>query len=185
MDIIEHSINENLKTIESLKNIKDIIEEFGKKLVSTLKNGNKVLIMGNGGSAADCQHIAAEIVGRYKKERKGFPAIALTTDTSILTALGNDYSFDYIFKRQIEALAVKGDMVIGLSTSGNSANVLEGIKEAKSIGCFTVGLLGKDGGKLKDLVDLPIVIKQNDTPRVQEAHMLIYHIACEIMDENF
>ncbi len=141
--------------------------------------------MGNGGSAADCQHIAAELVGRFKSEREGLPAIALTTDTSILTAIGNDYSFNEIFARQIEALANKGDLVIGISTSGNSENVIRGILKAKKIGCYTVGLLGKDGGKLKNLVDLAIIIPSNNTPRIQECHILIGHIACEIVDKEF
>lgn len=184
MDIIK-AIEEHIEIMDNLKKSSGKIQALGDILVKTLKNGNKVLIMGNGGSAADSQHIAAEIVGRYKKERKGLPAIALSTDTSIITALGNDYSYDYIFKRQVEALAVKGDLVIGLSTSGNSKNVIEAINEAKKIGCYTVGLLGKDGGKLKSLVDFEITIETNDTPRVQEAHTFIYHTICEILDEAY
>ncbi|HOV14553.1 MAG TPA: D-sedoheptulose 7-phosphate isomerase [Spirochaetota bacterium] len=184
MNIIK-AIDEHIEIMTGLKKIEAKISTLGNKLSETLKKGNKVLIMGNGGSAADSQHIAAEIVGRYKKERRGLPAIALSTDTSIITALGNDYSYDYIFKRQIEALAVKGDLVIGLSTSGNSKNVIEAISEAKKIGCYTVGLLGKDGGKLKELVDFEITIEVNNTPRVQEAHTFIYHTICEILDEAY
>lgn len=183
--LIKLSIKEHLETVNNLKSIVDKIEILGKKLKETLKNGNKVLLMGNGGSAADCQHIAAELVGRYKKERRGLPAIALTTDTSILTAVGNDYSFDEIFARQIEALADKDDLVIGISTSGNSENVIKGILKAKEIGCYTAGLLGKDGGKLKNLVDLPIIVPSNNTPRIQECHILIGHIICEFVDKEF
>jgi len=183
--ITEESLKEHLETVTKLRDLLNEIETLGKKLRDTLKKGNKVLLMGNGGSAADCQHIAAELVGRFKKERKGIPAIALTTDTSILTAVGNDYSFYEIFARQIEALANKGDLVIGISTSGNSENVVRGILKAKEIGCYTVGLLGKNGGKLKDLVDLAIVVPSNNTPRVQECHILIGHIVCEIVDRRF
>ena len=183
--ITEKSIKEHMEVVSKLQSIIKEIETLGGKLNVTLKNGNKVLLMGNGGSAADSQHIAAELVGRFKNERKGLPAIALTTDTSILTAVGNDYSFNEIFARQIEALANKGDLVIGISTSGNSENVIKGILKAKEIGCYTVGLLGKDGGKLKDLVDLPIIVPSNSTPRIQECHILIGHIICEIVDREF
>ena len=183
--MILNSIREHLKVVEAVKNLEKMIELFSTKIVETLKSGNRIFLIGNGGSAADCQHIAAELVGRFKKERKGLPAIALTTDTSILTAIGNDYSFDEIFARQIEALANKGYLVIGISTSGNSENVVRGILKAKEIGCYTVGLLGKNGGKLKDLVDLAIVVPSNNTPRVQECHILIGHIVCEIVDRRF
>ena len=175
-------IKEHLEVVITLEKLENEIKLFAEKSIRTLKNGNKVLLMGNGGSAADSQHIAAEFVGRFKKERKGLPAIALTTDTSILTSVGNDYSFDEIFVRQIEALAHPSDLVVGISTSGNSENVIKGILKAKEIGCYTVGLLGKDGGKLKDLVDLSIVVPSNNTPRIQECHILIGHIVCEIVD---
>tara|TARA_B100000953_G_C17798486_1_gene351307 strand:- start:194 stop:619 length:426 start_codon:yes stop_codon:yes gene_type:complete len=141
--------------------------------------------MGNGGSAGDAQHIAAELVGRFKKERKAMPALALTVDTSSLTALGNDYGFDTIFERQVEALANKNDTVIGISTSGNSENVVRAVNKANSIGAFTIGLLGNDGGKLKDAVNLPIIIPSNDTARIQEVHITIGHIICEIIEEDF
>ena len=140
--------------------------------------------MGNGGSAADAQHIAAELVGRFKKERKAIPALALTVDTSSLTALGNDYGFDTIFERQVEALANKHDAVIGISTSGNSENIIRAVNKANSIGAFTIGLLGNDGGKLKDAVNLPIIIPSNDTARIQEVHITIGHIICEIIEED-
>jgi D-sedoheptulose 7-phosphate isomerase len=139
--------------------------------------------MGNGGSAADAQHFVAEIVGRFKLERRGLPAIALSTDTSILTAIGNDYGFDKVFSRQVEALASPGDLVIGISTSGNSPNVLLALQLARQAGCSTVGLLGKDGGSIKDVCDLALVVPTNDTPRVQEGHITIIHIVCDLLEK--
>ncbi len=166
-----------------LKNHVPLIETAARRVLECLQSGNKVIFFGNGGSASDCQHLAAEIVGRYEKERKGFPAIALTTDTSILTAVGNDYGFDRIFERQVEALGKKGDVAFGLSTSGNSKNVLLGIKKAKALGLFTIGLSGRDGGELKALVDLSIVVPSQKTARIQESHIMIGHIICERVDE--
>lgn len=147
--------------------------------------GNKVLVFGNGGSAADAQHIAAEFTGRFVKERKGLPAIALTTDTSALTAIGNDYGFESIFSRQVEALARPGDLLIGISTSGNSANVLKALKAGKNIGCKSIGLSGRDGGEMNTICDLNIVIPSNITARIQEMHILIGHIICEALDDAF
>jgi len=161
------------------------ILDAAQKIQGRLEAGGKLLLMGNGGSAGDAQHIAAELVGRFKKERKAMPALALTVDTSSLTALGNDYGFDTIFERQVEALANKNDTVIGISTSGNSENVVRAINKANSIGAFTIGLLGNDGGKLKDAVNLPIIIPSNDTARIQEVHITIGHIICEIIEEDF
>ena len=161
------------------------ILEATQKIQGRLEAGGKLLLMGNGGSAGDAQHIAAELVGRFKKERKAMPALALTVDTSSLTALGNDYGFDTIFERQVEALANKNDTVIGISTSGNSKNVIRAVNKANSIGAFTIGLLGNDGGKLKDAVNLPIIIPSNDTARIQEVHITIGHIICEIIEEDF
>jgi len=161
------------------------ILDAAQKIQGRLEAGGKLLLMGNGGSAGDAQHIAAELVGRFKKERKAIPALALTVDTSSLTALGNDYGFNTIFERQVEALANKNDTVIGISTSGNSENVLRAVNKANSIGAFTIGLLGNDGGKLKDAVNLPIIIPSNDTARIQEVHITIGHIICEIIEEDF
>jgi len=161
------------------------ILDAAQKIQGRLEAGGKLLLMGNGGSAGDAQHIAAELVGRFKKERKAMPALALTVDTSSLTALGNDYGFDTIFERQVEALANKNDTVIGISTSGNSKNVIRAVNKANSIGAFTIGLLGNDGGKLKDAVNLPIIIPSNDTARIQEVHITIGHIICEIIEEDF
>ncbi|MDD2338078.1 MAG: D-sedoheptulose 7-phosphate isomerase [Geobacteraceae bacterium] len=152
-------------------------------LVDTFRNGNKLLVMGNGGSAADAQHLAAEIVGRFRLERRGLPAIALSTDTSILTAVGNDYGFDAVFRRQVEALAREGDVVIGISTSGSSPNVHSALCLASEIGCRTVGLLGKDGGSIRDLVDIDLTVPGHDTPRIQEGHITIIHILCELVEQ--
>jgi len=161
------------------------IEEASTLIVSTLKAGNKVLLIGNGGSAADAQHIAAELTGRYKSERKGLPAIALTTDTSALTAISNDFGYDRVFDRQVEALANEGDLLIGISTSGNSANILSALALAKELGCATLGMSGKNGGKMNDTCDLNLVIPSNDTPRIQEIHILIGHILCQAVDDAF
>ncbi len=160
----------------------DEILNFGILIAKRLKNGNKVLICGNGGSAADAQHFAAEIVGRFELERKGFPAVALTTDTSILTAVGNDYGFENIFSRQVEALGVKGDILIGISTSGNSENVIKAVLKAKELGLFTAGFLGKGGGKLKEIVDFPFVVSHANTARIQEVHLTLEHTLCKIID---
>ncbi len=158
------------------------ILNFGILIGKRLKNGNKLLICGNGGSAADAQHFAAEIVGRFELERKGLPAIALTTDTSILTAVGNDYGFEYIFSRQVEALGEKGDILIGISTSGNSENVINAVLKGKEMGLFTAGFLGKDGGKLKNLVDFPFIVESEVTARIQEVHLTLEHTLCKIVD---
>jgi len=148
----------------------------------TLSNSNKILIFGNGGSAADAQHIAAEIVGRYKVQRRGLPAIALTTDTSALTAIANDFGYKRVFERQVEALANEGDLLIGISTSGNSKNVLRALKKGRELGCKCVGLSGNDGGEMSELCDLNIIVPSSNTPRVQEMHILIGHILAQAID---
>ena len=161
-----------------------LIAETAALLVDRFKAGRKLLIMGNGGSAADAQHFAAEIVGRFKLERAALPAIALSTDTSILTAIGNDYGFEAVFSRQVEALATTGDVVIGISTSGNSPNVLKALELARERGCLTIGLLGRDGGSIKALCDLALVIPSSDTPRIQEGHITIIHIICDLVEKT-
>jgi D-sedoheptulose 7-phosphate isomerase len=160
------------------------IADLAEKLIAALSDGKKLLIMGNGGSAADAQHFAAEIVSRFRMERPGLPAIALSTDTSIITAIGNDYGFDRIFSRQVEALAAPGDVVIGISTSGNSQNIYTALETARERGCLTVGLLGKDGGTIKQLCQLPVIVPSNDTPRVQEGHITIIHILCDLIEQG-
>lgn len=152
-------------------------------LTETFKGGGKLLVMGNGGSAADAQHFAAEIVGRFKLERAALPAVALSTDSSIMTAIGNDYGFELVFRRQVEALAARGDAVVGISTSGNSPNVLAALALARERGCRTVGLLGRDGGDIKTVCDLALVVPSNDTPRIQEGHIAIIHIVCDLAEK--
>ena len=159
------------------------IAEMSSLVSTALTNGNKLLVMGNGGSAADSQHFVAEIVGRFKMERRALPAVALTTDTSILTAIGNDYGFESIFSRQVEALAAPGDVVIGLSTSGNSPNILKALNAARQQGCRTIGLLGKDGGSIKAACDLALVVPSMDTPRIQEGHITVIHIVCDLVEK--
>lgn len=153
-------------------------------LVDALKGGKKLLVMGNGGSAADAQHFAAEIVGRFKLERPALPAIALSTDTSILTAVGNDYGYEKVFSRQVEAHGQPGDVVVGISTSGNSPNVELALKAAAAKGCRTVALLGKDGGSIKQVAELSIIVPTHDTPRVQEGHITIIHIICDLAERS-
>jgi len=179
-------LNAHRETIDSVIDLLQNDIEFACKLtVDTIKAGNKVLLFGNGGSAADAQHIAAEFTGRYVTERKGLPAIALTTDTSALTAIANDFGYEHIFDRQIEALANKGDLLIGISTSGNSENVLNAFKIGKTIGCKSIGLTGKSRGKFSGNCDLNVVVPSNVTARIQEMHILIGHIICQIVDDNF
>jgi D-sedoheptulose 7-phosphate isomerase len=159
------------------------IADMAARLVEIFNNSGKLLVMGNGGSAADAQHFAAEIVGRFKMERKALPAIALSTDTSILTAIGNDYGYDAVFRRQVDALACSGDAVVGISTSGNSPNVLKALEVARERGCYTIGLLGKDGGSIKGVCDLALVVPSSDTPRIQEGHITIIHIVCDLVEK--
>ena len=152
-------------------------------VIDTIKNGNKIILFGNGGSAADAQHIAAELIGRFKLERQSYPAISLSTDTSIITSLGNDYSFDVIFSRQCESLVRQNDLVIGISTSGNSKNIENGLKTSKKLGAKTIGLLGNNGGKIGDIVDIAIIVNSSLTDRIQEAHRTIYHIICDASEQ--
>ncbi|MFN8011522.1 MAG: D-sedoheptulose 7-phosphate isomerase [Holophagaceae bacterium] len=154
-------------------------------LAERLRRGCKILVCGNGGSAADAQHFAAELTGRYLKERRALAAIALTTDTSALTAIGNDYSYDHIFARQVEALGRPGDVLVGISTSGNSGNVIAAVEAARSLGVKTLGLLGRDGGRLASLVDDALVVPSRVTARIQEVHEMVLHFWCEALDECF
>jgi D-sedoheptulose 7-phosphate isomerase len=182
---VKKMIEDSISAKESmLKNNLEAIEKATQLMEHTLNGGNKIMIAGNGGSAADSQHFAAEFVGRFKIERKGLPCIALTTDTSIITAWTNDYGFETLFARQIEALGRKGDVFIGISTSGNSPNIIRAMEKAKELGIKTVSLLGKDGGKLKGMADVDIIIRNNDTPRIQECHITILHIIAELLDND-
>lgn len=154
-------------------------------ITDALENNRKVIFMGNGGSAADAQHLAAELVGRFTRERKGLPAIALTTDSSILTAIANDYGYDQVFSRQIEALAQRGDVVIGISTSGNSSNILKAMEKAANKGCILIGFSGGKGGKLYENTDLCVTVPSLTTARIQEMHILIGHVLCDIVENYF
>ncbi len=184
--MIESEFKAHKETINAVieKLIPDV-EEASRIAIATLKNGNKILLCGNGGSAADAQHIAAELTGRYKSERRGLPGIALTTDTSALTAIANDYGYERVFDRQVEALANKGDLLIAISTSGNSPNILSAFKTARELGCQTIGLSGKDGGLMSETCDLNIIIPSDNTPRIQEMHILIGHTICQAIDDAF
>jgi D-sedoheptulose 7-phosphate isomerase len=185
-NMIRVELNAHKNTIEAtIKSIVPSIEEASMLMIDTLKNGNKILLCGNGGSASDAQHIAAELTGRYKKDRRGLAGIALNTDTSALTAISNDYGYASVFSRQVEALANKGDLLIGISTSGNSKNILLAIKEAKALGCKTIGFSGNGGGDMSNLCNLNIVVPSSDTPRIQEMHILIGHILCQAVDDAF
>lgn len=162
----------------------DMIEKAANLFINAYKKGNKIIAFGNGGSASDAQHLVGELVGRFKVERKALPAIALTTDSSVVTAIANDYGFEYVFERQIEANAAKGDIVVAISTSGNSPNIIYAVEKAKKMGCKTIGLTGKEGGKLAKIADVSIVVPSNNTPRIQEAHISIIHIVCELLDKE-
>ena len=182
---INNELISHLETINKvIETMQDKLEIASKLAVETIKNGNKILLCGNGGSAADAQHIAAELVGRYKSDRRGLPAIALTTDTSALTSIGNDYGYDRVFDRQVEALANKGDLIIGISTSGNSQNVVNALKQGKKTGCKTLGFSGAGGGAMDELCDINLIVPSNNTPRIQETHILFGHIICQIIDDN-
>ena len=163
----------------------EIVEQMAEAVLAALRAGHCVYLCGNGGSAADCQHIAGEFVGRFMMERAPLPAVALTTDTSVLTCLGNDYSFDEIFERQVNALLKKGDVLIALSTSGNSPNVLRAVKAAKARGAIALGFSGRSGGKLKDAADICLVAPAEASPRIQELHITCAHVLCELVERRF
>lgn len=182
--IIKERFEEHLAVAQLVmqSGILEQIERIGTVIKEALAKGNKVLFCGNGGSAADSQHLAAEFVGRFQKERQGLPAIALTVDTSILTAVGNDYGFDKVFARQVEALGNAGDVLIGISTSGNSGNVVQAVELAKSKGLYCVGMTAAGGGMMAQLCDECIAVPAKVTARAQEMHILIGHILCELVD---
>jgi len=185
--IVEISIRESLAVKQALLDDQKLLSRIarvGRACVTALRKGHRILLFGNGGSAADAQHIAAELVGRFRRERPGLPALALTTNASTLTAIGNDYSFEDVFARQVEAFGNKGDVAIGISTSGNAANVLGGIAMARARGLLTVGMTGKTGGKLGKQVQYCLGVPAEATARVQEAHILIGHVLCEIIDRE-
>lgn len=186
MDIkIREMINDSIKTHMLVNNFVEEIEKAIEIMINSLKQGNKILSCGNGGSAAQAQHFSAELVGRFEAERKAISSISLTTDTSNITALGNDYGFETVFKRQIEALGNQGDVLICLSSSGNSQNLIEAILEAKSKNIKIINLLGRDGGKMKRVGDVDIIIPVQNTARIQECHILILHIFAKLIEDYF
>ena len=182
--MIEKTLEQSTKIIADLHDLSNEINKTVNLIITAVNKNRKIIIIGNGGSAADAQHIAAEFLGRYKIKRKSIPAIALTSNSSTTTAIANDYDFSDIFSRQCESLVSKGDIVIGISTSGNSENVVKGLRTSKKNGGLTIGLLGNKGGKIKNIVDVPLIVKDTSTPRIQEAHRVIYHIICEIVEEE-
>lgn len=185
---IETSIKESIRLKKILLNDKhglDFIESISNRIIHCLQSGGKILICGNGGSAADSQHFAAELVGRFAFDRKALPAVALTTDTSIITAVSNDYSFDEIFSRQIEALCKNGDVVVGISTSGNSPNVIKALQKAKELGAITCALLGHQGGTIKDIASYAYVVPSNESARIQEVHIMMEHIICQMVEKIY
>ncbi len=183
LDRVTKMLEEDVEVIQGLKTQAETIVEIARALIETFHSGGKVFFFGNGGSAADAQHLAAEFVGRFKLERKPLPAIALSTNSSAITSIGNDYSFDKIFARQIEALGSGGDIAVALSTSGNSQNVLEACVSARKKGIKTVGFSGGDGGKLRDVVDICLIAPSINTPRIQETHITAGHIITELVEE--
>ena len=182
--MIKKTLERSTKIIAELSDLSDEINKTANLIITAINKNRKIIIIGNGGSAADAQHIAAEFLGRYKLKRKSIPAIALTSNSSTTTAIANDYDFSNIFSRQCESLVSKGDVVIGISTSGNSENVVKGLRTSKKNGGLTIGLLGNKGGKIKNIVDISLIVKATSIPRIQEAHRVIYHIICEIVEEE-
>ncbi|WP_345971507.1 D-sedoheptulose 7-phosphate isomerase [Sulfurimonas sp. HSL1-6] len=184
---LENEISASIETKQKILNddaLLGMIEKAATACVEAYRRGNKTLLAGNGGSAADAQHIAAELVGRYGFDRPSIPSLALTTDTSNLTAIGNDYGYDKVFSRQLEGMGVEGDIFFGISTSGNSVNVINAFESAKAKGITTVALVGRDGGKMAQMADIAIIVPSNATPRIQESHILIGHIICDVIEKE-
>lgn len=184
MSILSANLIEHCSVVQSLHKLNDQIVEVGKLASETLRNGGKILFCGNGGSAADSQHLAAELTGRFLKDRTPYAAIALSTDSSALTCIGNDYSFAEIFARQVTGLGRRNDVLIALSTSGESANVVRAVEEARKLGIHTVGLLGRDGGRVSELCTYNIIVPSYDTARIQECHILIGHTICQLIEQD-
>ncbi|MDA9368525.1 D-sedoheptulose 7-phosphate isomerase [Flavobacteriaceae bacterium] len=182
--IIRTHFNEHAKVVAALEDIVVDIAAAGQLCAEALAAGHRIYLCGNGGSASDAQHIAAELIGRFVGERRALPAIALNTDTSALTAIANDYGYDHVYVRQVEGLCQAGDVLIGISTSGQSANVNSAVVAAQALGCKTVALSGKGGGVLRGLVDAAVVVPSDVTARIQECHILIGHVLCDLIEQN-
>jgi len=181
---IKHGILESSQTIKKSVSLAGYVDKAIVNIIKCIKSGNKIILFGNGGSAADSQHMAAEMIGRFKIDRRSYPAISLTTDSSVITSLSNDYSFNIVFSRQCECLVKPDDVVIGISTSGNSKNVKKGLLAAKKLGAVTIGLLGNKGGQIAKIVDIPIIVNSSSTPRIQEVHRTLSHIICDIVEKE-
>lgn len=177
--VFDQAIAEHLMVINSLREQQPLLQRIAEKMTSAILAGHKVLWCGNGGSAADSQHLAAELMGQFRRERRGLPSIALTTDTSILTAIANDYGYERVFERQVEALCTKGDVLVGISTSGSSKNVCAALKSARKSGAFTVAFTGQGGGAMASVADITLSIASKDTARIQEGHILCGHMLCD------
>lgn len=179
VSIFGKAIEEHLEVVRQVMDQRDVLESIALAMTTTLRAGGKIMWCGNGGSAADSQHLAAELIGRFRRERRGLPSVALTTDTSILTSVANDYGYEAVFSRQVEALGNAGDLLVGISTSGDSGNVIAALKAARSQGLITVGFTGADGGKMKALVDHLLSVSSRNTARIQETHILAGHLLCD------
>ena len=177
-------LNENITVMEGIKGLTTLISEISKEIIKAYQNRKKVILFGNGGSAADAQHIAAEFVGKFYKDRESLPALAFHTNTSVVTATANDFGYEFIFERQVSSFVEDGDVVIGLSTSGNSPNVIKGLQKAKEKGAITVGFTGAKQNKIEDLVNYCVKIPSNDTPRIQEGHITVGHIICYLVEKE-
>jgi D-sedoheptulose 7-phosphate isomerase len=182
--LFDQSVAEHLRVVSQLSELQPMLEKACAHMVRALQSGKKILWCGNGGSAADSQHLAAELVGRFKRERRALPSLALSTNTSILTAIGNDYGYDMVFRRQVEALGASGDVLIGLSTSGKSANVCAALELGREMGLFTIALTGADGARCAELAELVLRMPSRDTARIQEAHILCGHIMCDLVERE-
>jgi len=181
--VIEHHLSEHNRVIAALTPMTATLAEAGALCAEAIRGGHKILLCGNGGSASDAQHIAAELVGRFVADRRALPAIALTTDTSALTAIANDYGYEHVFERQVEGLGTSGDVLIAISTSGHSANVNRATQRARAMGLKVVGFAGKDGGQLADLADIALVVPSTTTARIQECHILMGHMLCAVIEQ--
>lgn len=181
-EIFDQAITEHLKAIEALHRQRAVLERIALEMSRAILKGRKILWCGNGGSAADSQHLAAELVGRFLRERRGLPSIALTANTSIVTAIGNDYGYEHVFRRQIEALCLPGDVVVGISTSGNSRNVCTALETARNLGAFTVAFTGQHGGAIAEIAHETLCIASTETPRIQEGHILCGHMLCDYIE---
>ncbi len=182
-NVFSAALDDHLEVVSKLRSSLPLLEEVAERMYAALAGGGKVLWFGNGGSAADAQHLAAELVGRFRRERRGMASIALTTDTSVLTSIGNDYGFECIFSRQLEALCAPGDVAVGISTSGNSPNVCAGLEKAREMGAYTFAMTGESGGKVSQIADASLRVASSEAARIQEAHILAGHMLCDALEE--